>query len=284
MAITTTDPVVDRMAWLDSAAATLERAVEPIAGETASPALKDALVGTWLGHPLHPAVVLLPVGYWSSVVVLDFVGHDEAADLMIGAGLVASVAAAATGAAQWTDTTSLERPRRLGALHAMLNTAAAGLYGASLIARKRGNRRHGKLFSMAGYAVLNASGYIGGELSYEHGIGVSRNAFEQRPDEWVDAIAESELTEGKPTRVDVQGVPVLLLRHSDGIHAIGAICSHLGGPLDEGEIHGEHVVCPWHGSAFCVKDGAVERGPATAPAPAYEVRNVAGQVQIRAMR
>ena len=55
----------------------------------------------------------------------------------------------------------------------------------------------------------------------------------------------------------------------------------LGGPLDEGQRDGDTVVCPWHGSRFDLRDGAVLEGPAVFSQPAYDTRVVGGQVEIR---
>jgi len=63
--------------------------------------------------------------------------------------------------------------------------------------------------------------------------------------------------------------------------AIGATCSHLGGPLDQGDVEDDCVTCPWHGSTFRLADGSVVHGPATAPVPAYEVRVIGRTVRVR---
>jgi nitrite reductase/ring-hydroxylating ferredoxin subunit len=62
---------------------------------------------------------------------------------------------------------------------------------------------------------------------------------------------------------------------------MGATCSHYGGPLDEGRVEDECVVCPWHGSRFRLADGSVARGPATSPQLSYDVRVVDGRVQLK---
>src|SRR3978361_2406756 len=101
-------------------------------------ALKDFLHGTWLGHPLHPVLVQVPVGSWVSAGLLDAVPPMRpAATVLIGTGVVAAVPAAMAGAADWSE----QGPgvRRLGAIHAAANTVALGLYVGSLVARARGH-------------------------------------------------------------------------------------------------------------------------------------------------
>jgi nitrite reductase/ring-hydroxylating ferredoxin subunit/uncharacterized membrane protein len=270
------------MPWLDDVAATMEQAFEPLLGEDAPRGPRDFLYGTWLGHSLHAAVITVPVGAWSASMIFDLLGEKRAADLTLGLGLAGAAAAAVTGAAQWQDTTSEEAPRRLGALHAMLNVAATGLMAGSWVMRQQGQRGAGVTLSTLGLGVNLASAWLGGELAYELGIGVNHAAFEKPPTKWTDIAALEDLPDGKPKRVIAEGTPVLVLRQGDRIRAIGATCPHLGGPLDEGPIEGDTVTCPWHGSVFCLDDGALIHGPAMTPVTAYEVRVKGGRVAIRA--
>lgn len=274
--------IAQRLPWLDGVAATMELAFAPLLGEDAPRGPRDLLYGTWLGHPLHAAVVTVPVGSWSATMIFDLMGEERAADLSLGLGLVSAVGAAATGAAQWQDATSQEDPRRLGALHALLNVAATSLMAGSLVLRKRGQRGTGVALSTAGLGIGLASAWLGGELAYTLGIGVDHAAFETPPTDWTTVAALDDLQDGKPHRVETDGTPILLLRQGDQIRAIGATCPHLSGPLDEGTIDGDTVTCPWHGSVFCLADGALIHGPAVMPVAAYEVRVESGQVAIRA--
>jgi nitrite reductase/ring-hydroxylating ferredoxin subunit len=57
-------------------------------------------------------------------------------------------------------------------------------------------------------------------------------------------------------------------------------CSHLSGPLSDGELDDGCITCPWHGSVFRLSDGSVARGPATAPQPVFETRTRDGILQV----
>ena len=274
--------VSKEMPWLDGIAETMEHAFEPVLGEEAPRGPRDFLYGTWLGHSLHAALIPIPVGSWSAALLFDLMGEKRAADLTLGLGLLGAVGAAVTGAAQWQDTTNEEAPRRLGALHALLNVAATGLMAGSWVLRRQGQRKPGVALSALGLGVNTASAWLGGELAYELGIGVNHAAFEMPPAKWTDVAALNDLADGKPHRVEANGTPVLLLRQGDQIRAIGATCPHLGGPLDEGPIEGDTVTCPWHGSVFSLGDGALIHGPAMMPVAAYEVRVKGGRIAIRA--
>jgi nitrite reductase/ring-hydroxylating ferredoxin subunit/uncharacterized membrane protein len=273
--------IIERLPWLDDVAKTMEAAFAPFLGQQAPRGPRDFLYGTWLGHPLHAAVVTVPVGSWSATMVFDLLGEDRAADLTLTLGLVSAAGASITGAAQWQDATNDKAPRRLGALHAMLNVAATGLMAGSWLLRKQGWRGAGRALSTAGLGINLASAWLGGELAYDLGIGVDHAAFEKPPARWTTVASVGDLEDGKPLRVEAKGTPVMLLRQGDEIRAIGATCPHLGGPLDKGKIAGGTVTCPWHASVFSLVDGALVHGPAMMPVVAYEVRIQDGQVAIR---
>jgi nitrite reductase/ring-hydroxylating ferredoxin subunit/uncharacterized membrane protein len=269
------------MPWLDQTAAILKQLSEPILGGKAPAALKDALYGTWLEHPLHPAITDVPVGCWTATAAFDLFGEERAADVSLKLGVLGAAGAALTGLAQWYDLQEMEEPRRLGALHATMNTAALGMYVTSWVLRDRGQRDAGIATALAGYAIAGTSAWIGGHLSFVLGIGVSRQAFEEPSTKWRTALPETELIEGQKKRVEVRGTPVLLLKQGDEILATSATCTHVGGPLDEGELNGTCVTCPWHGSQFDLRDGTLLHGPATVQLHAYETRVSDGKVQIR---
>jgi nitrite reductase/ring-hydroxylating ferredoxin subunit len=269
------------MPWLDGVASVMEGVYAPVLGADAPRQPRDFLYGTWLGHPLHAAVVAVPLGSWSAMVLFDLLNEERTADQLLGVGLVGAAGAAVTGAAQWQDTTNDEDPRRLGSLHAILNFASTGLMAGSWLLRRQGQRGAGVALSTLGVGLGVASAWLGGELAYGLGIGVDHTAFQKKPTKWTDVAALDELQDGVPTRVEVKGTPVLLLRQGDRLRAIAATCPHLGGPLDKGEIEGTTVTCPWHASVFSLVDGALVHGPATVPVTAYEARIEDGRVSIR---
>ncbi len=248
--------------------------------------VKDALSGTWLGHALHPLLTDLPIGTWTSAVLLDWLGGDAgkpAADRLIGLGIAFTAPAVATGMTEWADSeVGDDHVRRVGLVHAAANVGATALFGASLAARRGGARGTGKLLALAGAGVLGASGYLGGHLAYAKGIGVDQTAFEAPPEGWSFALRESDLPEGESRYAEVGGVGVLVARHGGEVHALSNRCSHRGGPLDEGELSDGCVTCPWHGSVFRLADGGVERGPAPYSQPAWQVRVRDGVIELKA--
>jgi nitrite reductase/ring-hydroxylating ferredoxin subunit/uncharacterized membrane protein len=247
--------------------------------------LRDALSGAFLGHTLHPLMTDLPIGSWTSAMVLDLTAGRagrKAARRLIGTGILASLPTALTGAVEWADSAG-RRPstRRLGLVHASANVTALSLYGASYLARRRG--RGGRGLALAGGAALAVGGHLGGHLAYVNGEGVAVTSFESGPRNWIPTVAEAGLAEGRPACVLAGDVPVLLVREGERIHALADHCNHRGGPLHEGEVADGVVTCPWHGSKFRLQDGSVERGPASSPQPAFEARVQGGTIEVRQM-
>jgi nitrite reductase/ring-hydroxylating ferredoxin subunit/uncharacterized membrane protein len=265
----------------------LDPAAEAVSGvvNTVLPAgpAKDLLHGTWLGHPVHPLLIALPIGLWSGTSLLDLVGERRAAQRMVGAGLLAAVPTVVTGYADWSELGEAKRPKRVGLVHAAANAATVLTYAASWRARRRGEHVKGAALALVGAGGLAVGGYLGGHLAYSQAVGVNRNADTRpSPRSWADVAADADVVEGRPLRVEAAKQPVVLVRRGGRIHALGATCGHWGGPLDEGDVDGDCIVCPWHGSAFRLHDGGVARGPAAFPQRPYDVRISEGRVQVRA--
>ena len=101
-------------------------------------------------------------------------------------------------------------------------------------------------------------------------------------DGFTDVLEGDELEGGEMRAVDVDGTRVLVSRSEDGdVCAVPNACTHLGGPLDEGERDGNVVACPWHGSRFDLCSGEVLRGPAREPQRRFEARLREGKVEVR---
>ena len=140
------------------------------------------------------------------------------------------------------------------------------------------------LVALIGYLVVSGGAYLGGGMVFRMGVMINRNAYRKNLSDFLPALAVANLQEGQLKRVEVSGQPILLLRSGEKIHAIGAVCSHYGAPLEEGKVQGNTIQCPWHFSRFALDDGSVCEGPACAGVPAYEVRVMKVQVEIKLER
>jgi nitrite reductase/ring-hydroxylating ferredoxin subunit/uncharacterized membrane protein len=279
----------EQQTWLDKLSLPFQGWVLKLFGQPGEPQrkIKDALNGTWLGHALHPVFTDVPLGSWSGTMLLDLLwlaqedkGVARGADTTLGLGLLGATAAALTGVADWSDL--IDTDLRVGFLHGLLNGGITLSYFASWLLRLTGKRRAGIAVSAAGYLTALFSAYLGGELVFAKGTGVNHDAFEPGSDEYVAVMDVNDLAEGKLTRVDVAGMPAVLLKQGSTIYAIGAVCTHQGGPLDEGTLkEGEIVQCPWHGSCFHLRDGSVVNGPAVYAVPTFAVRVRNNTIELR---
>ncbi len=186
--------LAERVAVTSSAT---ERSLQTIVKETVHKVggntLRRALHGDWLNEPLHVVMTDVPVGSWTATIAFDSVaavaetmGSDAtgavqamnvAADATLWLGLLGAVGAAVTGMNDWSE---IEKPaaRKIGLVHAVLNIAATGLYAGSAIARLSKARGTGRALGAAGYALVSASAHLGGNMIYEHGIGVMTKSGE----------------------------------------------------------------------------------------------------------
>jgi nitrite reductase/ring-hydroxylating ferredoxin subunit/uncharacterized membrane protein len=251
--------------------------------------LKTFLNGAWLEHPLHPVLTAVVIGAWTVAVLLDLlalIGHvpnlGPASGIAIGFGVLAALATIVTGLMDWMD---LDPPElAVGVIHGTVNIIATVVFAISFFVRASDNWQIAggvTALSLIGYVIVMFGGFMGGSLVFRRGVMVNRNAYRSEPEEFANAMALKELPENKPTCVDVNGQPVLFMRRGERITAIGAVCSHLGGPLQDGKVKNGNIVCPWHASQFSLDDGSVRSGLATSPAPVYETRVSNGRVQVK---
>jgi len=248
--------------------------------------IKNFLNGTWIGHPLHVILTDVPIGAWTAAEVFDVLevasgsdGCGKAADASIAIGIFGALGAALTGATDWQDADA--PARRIGMIHGLLNLSGAALFTTSWLMRKRGSRTVGRLLSALAYAGMTYSARLGGNMVYDYRLGVDRTAGQSFPEDFVAVLREAELSEDTPTRVEHEGVPILLVKRQNRIFALAETCSHFSGPLSEGKLIGNSIQCPWHRSRFALEDGRVLDGPAVHPQPCLEARVHNGQIEIR---
>jgi len=283
LAVTT----LGRQQWLDRPSYRLEHALTLIfaAFGRRRELVSNALHGTWLGHPLHPAFTALPTGAVATAMTMDVASvlpgraaaMRDASRLALGVGIIGSLGAVATGATDWQHTH--DEARRVGIVHGILNVVATAFYAMSWWDRRRGRHLRGIAGTALGYGITMGSGYLGGALVFGAGVGVDRSGPRLRTEDWRPVLRFAELN-GKPRRVEVDGVGVVLHPDGDSVLAVGEYCPHLGAPMSDGWVDRGRVVCPWHGSRFECQSGDVLKGPATAPLPSYPARIRDGMIEI----
>jgi nitrite reductase/ring-hydroxylating ferredoxin subunit/uncharacterized membrane protein len=238
--------------------------------------IKDFLNGTWLGHSAHVALTDLPIGVFTLVIVFDIVGLADASRIALVVGILATLAAAVAGYADYADTDGTARDR--ASLHSTLMLLALVLYLISLVTRIDAVTVPpvALALSVAGYLVMTAGAYVGGDVVLALGNMVSRHAWRPAGRKWAGIQLDGELAEGTPTKAMMGTQPLLLVRDGATVHALHDTCAHAGAPLHEGRLVDGCIECPWHQSRYRLRDGRHVQGPTTFDQPRYEVRSAEG--------
>jgi nitrite reductase/ring-hydroxylating ferredoxin subunit/uncharacterized membrane protein len=270
---------MERWAGLDSLAGWLTSALRPVTGRRE---LGNLLTGVPFGHPAHPPLAQISLGFFTAAGLLDLRGRpseSSAARTLVVAGLASAAPTAVTGLADWSH--AHEQQQRIGIMHAAANATGVLLFAASLLDGHRGAAS--RVAGLAGLGSLGAAAYLGGHLAFRQALGANHTEHvpHRVPPGWAVLCRVDEVPEQGLTQRMLGDQPLVAFRVAGEVRVLSDVCPHLAGPLHEGEIRDGCVVCPWHGSAFRVTDGSVHTGPATAPVPALEVRVNDGNLLVR---
>jgi nitrite reductase/ring-hydroxylating ferredoxin subunit len=98
--------------------------------------------------------------------------------------------------------------------------------------------------------------------------------------EYATLARTDEVPPGSIYEAELDGRSLLIVNVDGEFHVIDALCTHLEGPLSQGELVGSELSCPWHNSGFDVRTGEPLRKPATVPIGTYEVRVEDGAIRV----
>jgi nitrite reductase/ring-hydroxylating ferredoxin subunit len=250
--------------------------------------LQDFLNGSWLGHSVHPVVTDVVVGGATAALLLQVLIWFGVTDLdvaliwLLGLTWLSALSAIVTGLTDFKDTATGDERNVVG-LHGEINIVATVLFIAAFGAAVAGASGAAAWLLVAGYLVLSVGAFIGGHVVYKYGYMVNYNAFARgkRAKEFTAVLPVAELPEATPTRAALGATGLVLVRRGDVVYALKETCPHAGGPLAEGHLDGDTIVCPWHGSALRLSDGAVRHGPSTSRQIAYRARINGEQVEVQ---
>jgi nitrite reductase/ring-hydroxylating ferredoxin subunit/uncharacterized membrane protein len=252
--------------------------------------LQTFLNGTWLGHSLHAVVVDVVIGGATAALFLDVLrvifavdGLENAAFWIVLLTFVSALGAVVTGLTDYKDTDPDTARRDVAGLHGLVNIVATVGFAVSLVQRMGDAHTAAFWVLLVSYLVISVGGYIGGHIVFKYGYMVNFNAFARgtRAAEFAPVAAVADVPEETPTKVMFGATGVMLVRRGDVVHALKETCSHLGGPLSEGQLKGDTITCPWHFSTFRIADGSVVHGPAGSRQPSYRARINEGQVELQ---
>jgi uncharacterized membrane protein len=135
-------------------------------------------------HPLHPAMVAIPIGAFTVTLVGDVItffggaaGWRETAEYALLVGIVGALLSAVLGFIDYFGVTMSAAGRRLATYHMILNLLAVGLFAVSyLLRRDEDGWATAAIASTVAYLMVMGSGWLGGKMVYEHKLAVVENA------------------------------------------------------------------------------------------------------------
>ena len=148
------------------------------------------------GHPLHPILIVFPLGLLGTSVVYDFLhARDKnpktaaTAQAMIASGIAGGLAAAVPGLIDWMAIPPNTRAKQIGQVHGLGNVGVLGLFGASWLLRRKqpdyAPTTTAVLLSLAGAGLAGFTGWLGGELIHRLGVSVDAGAHLDAPNSLV---------------------------------------------------------------------------------------------------
>lgn len=250
--------------------------------------LQDLLNGARLGHSLHPVVVDVVVGGSTVAVLLQVLSWLGVADLrtamlwVLGLTWLAGVSAIATGLTDFKDTATGDERNVVG-LHGLVNIITTLLLVIAFLLLLGGADLVAGWLVVVSFGLLSIGAFIGGHVVFKYGYMVNHNAFARgkKARDFTAVLPAAELPDAAPTKASLGATSLVLVRRGDVVFALKDTCSHAGGPLSEGKLVGDTIVCPWHSSAFRLRDGAVRHGPAATRQVAYRARVSGDQVEVQ---
>ncbi len=104
--------------------------------------------------------------------------------------------------------------------------------------------------------------------------------YDESQVEYIEVAPLTELPPGERMFVEIDGKPIVIFNLAGNLYAIGDVCTHDDGPLGDGNLECDDIVCPRHGARFDLRTGKVTSMPAVVDIPAYPVRVIDGEIGI----
>lgn len=246
-------------------------------------------------HPLHPILVSFPIAFFIGTFICDIIIAFSSSDslhhtsfILNAAGIGGALLAAIPGIIDFIYTVPPESSgKKRAAKHGILNVVVLIIFSVALSLKSNEASPIAILVTETiGVVLLSISGWLGGTLVYRNQIGVDPRYADagKWKDERVEEspriqVAEAgELKNDQMKLIRVGSQRIVIAKTSEGYVAFDDRCTHRGGSLAGGAMICGTAQCPWHGSQFKGKDGAVVAGPATERVKTYPLEESEGKI------
>ena len=248
-------------------------------------------------HPLHPILVAFPIAFFIGAFLFDALSqflnkHSfwQTGGYLAIAGIASALIAAIPGIIDYFYIVPPESSAKKRATqHGLINLLNVFVFGFATYYRGRRDADEYIVLGAEGLGIilLSIAGWMGGTLVHRNQIGIDHRYA--NAGKWNEAYIEGSGGRIEVATVDELKVDALKLLHigdkrialgrtEKGYVAFHDRCTHRGGPLSDGVLICSTVQCPWHGSQFDVKTGAVKAGPAKEGIQTYKVEEENGKV------
>jgi uncharacterized membrane protein/nitrite reductase/ring-hydroxylating ferredoxin subunit len=268
-------------------------------------------MGSKSKYPLHPWLVHFPIAFFVLSFVFDLLGFvpfgqglARAGFYSMGLGVLASLLAAIPGFVDYSTIRNDHPAKKVATWHMALNLTMVAVFAVNLGLRFSSLDSATRVqwlpfgLSVAGLILMSISGYLGGVMVYDLGVGVGRHRHQGSFPEhtiaaaipttagsekiWVPLADATPFAEGQTLRAEVGGVVMVVAKVDGQFWAFQEFCTHRYGPLSEGSFEHAQVRCPWHGSCFDLRTGKVKEGPAKVDLKVFPVQVREGKICVDA--
>jgi uncharacterized membrane protein/nitrite reductase/ring-hydroxylating ferredoxin subunit len=251
------------------------------------------------GHPIHPILITLPIGFFIGTLVFDLLGlafmevsFNVAAGYMEISGVIGGLLAAVPGFIDYLNTVPPKSSAKKRATqHGLLNVTMVLIFAAAWIYRMLEEQPEYIItiaLEFIGVVLMSIAGWLGGTLVYRNQIGVDpryafagkwkEKHFDHSEERLIEVAASDELKLNQMQLLHIDHRRIVLARTETGYVAFDDHCTHRGGSLAGGSMICGTVQCPWHGSQFDTTTGDVKAGPAKEKIETYEVIEKDGKI------
>ena len=248
---------------------------------------------------MHPLLIAFPIAFFTGTLLFDILGYvlnkddlQRTAYYLEIAGVGFALLAAIPGIIDYFYTVPPKSSgKKRAAKHGLTNIVTVILFAATWFYRRSGNASYTLIIGLEiiGVILLSIAGWMGGTLVYRNLIGVDmryanagkwKEVYLKDTSEGIEVGTKDELKVDQMKLLHINGKRIVLARTEDGYVAFDDHCTHRGGSLASGSMICGTVQCPWHGSQFDVRNGAVKAGPAKENIAVYPVTENSGKLYL----